>query len=167
MFALYGIIREQFSGAYEAWQAGVHPEDRQRGDEESQMGLSGEMEFDNRVPRPLAGWQHQKYPGPWSRATRCRWYTVADHRHKLGHHRPEEFGGGNQLGEQETQPPFQHHVSRHRGFLFNDPCSTPVRISPVCCARDETQSCVLHRLCLQETPLNSSGQITVQVYAGG
>ncbi len=46
MFALYGITRQQFGGAYEAWQAGVHPEDRQRGDAEIQMALCGEKEFD-------------------------------------------------------------------------------------------------------------------------
>jgi PAS domain S-box-containing protein len=46
MFALYGITREQFGGAYEAWQAGLHPEDKQRGDDEIQMALRGEKEFD-------------------------------------------------------------------------------------------------------------------------
>jgi len=46
MFALYGITREQFGGAYEAWQAGLHPEDKQRGDEEIQMALREEKEFD-------------------------------------------------------------------------------------------------------------------------
>jgi len=46
MFCLYGITREQFSGAYEAWVAGVHPEDSQRGDEEIKMALRGEKEFD-------------------------------------------------------------------------------------------------------------------------
>jgi len=46
MFALYGIRREQFSGAYEAWQAGLHPDDKQRGDEEIQAALRGEKEFD-------------------------------------------------------------------------------------------------------------------------
>ena len=45
MFSLYGITRDQFSGAYEAWQAGLHPEDRQRGDEEIHMALRGEKEF--------------------------------------------------------------------------------------------------------------------------
>jgi len=45
MFCLYGITREQFGGAYEAWQAGVHPEDRQRGDEEIQFALRGEKDF--------------------------------------------------------------------------------------------------------------------------
>jgi PAS domain S-box-containing protein len=46
MFQLYGITREQFSGAYEAWRAGVHPEDRQRSDDETQAALRGEKEFD-------------------------------------------------------------------------------------------------------------------------
>ncbi len=46
MFALYGIKREQFSGAYEAWQSGLHSEDQQRGDEEIQLALRGEREFD-------------------------------------------------------------------------------------------------------------------------
>ena len=45
MFRLYGITREQFSGAYDAWQAGVHPEDRRRGDEEIQLALRGEKDF--------------------------------------------------------------------------------------------------------------------------
>ncbi|MEI7650344.1 MAG: PAS domain S-box protein, partial [Methanomicrobiales archaeon] len=39
MFALYGITREQFGGAYEVWQSGLHPDDRKRGDEEIQMAL--------------------------------------------------------------------------------------------------------------------------------
>ena len=46
MFALYGITADQFAGAYEAWQAGLHPEDRERGDEEIQKALRGEKEFD-------------------------------------------------------------------------------------------------------------------------
>ena len=46
MFALYGITREQFSGAYEAWQAGLHPGDRERGDAEIQAAMRGEQEFD-------------------------------------------------------------------------------------------------------------------------
>ncbi|MEI6654647.1 MAG: ATP-binding protein [Verrucomicrobiota bacterium] len=45
MFCLYGITREQFSSAYEAWTAGVHPEDRVLGDAEIQMALRGEKEF--------------------------------------------------------------------------------------------------------------------------
>jgi PAS domain S-box-containing protein len=46
MFRLYGVSREKFSGAYEAWQGGLHPEDRLRGDQEIQLALSGEREFD-------------------------------------------------------------------------------------------------------------------------
>lgn len=46
MFRLYGIIAEQFSGAYEAWKAGLHPEDLTRGDAEIQMALRGEKAFD-------------------------------------------------------------------------------------------------------------------------
>jgi len=46
MYALYGITNEQFGGAYEAWQAGVHPGDQTRGDTEIQMALRGEKEFD-------------------------------------------------------------------------------------------------------------------------
>ena len=46
MFALYGITREPFGGAYEAWQAGLHPDDRERGDEAIQLALRGEQEFD-------------------------------------------------------------------------------------------------------------------------
>ena len=45
MFTLYGITREQFGGAYEAWQAGVHPEDQVWGDKEVQQALRGEKEF--------------------------------------------------------------------------------------------------------------------------
>lgn len=45
MFALYGIKRESFSGAYEAWNAGLHPDDRHRGDNEIQMAIRGEKEF--------------------------------------------------------------------------------------------------------------------------
>jgi len=46
MRSLYGITPDQFSGAYEAWQSGVHPEDRLKGDEEIQLALRGEKDFD-------------------------------------------------------------------------------------------------------------------------
>jgi PAS domain S-box-containing protein len=49
MFSLYGIIRDQFGGAYEAWQAGVHPDDRQRGDAEVLAALRGEQELDTEL----------------------------------------------------------------------------------------------------------------------
>ena len=45
MFRLYGITPDQFTGAYEAWQAGLHPEDRQQGDLEIQLALQGQKEF--------------------------------------------------------------------------------------------------------------------------
>ena len=45
MFRLYGITSAEFTGAYAAWQAGVHPDDRQRGDAEIQQALRGEREF--------------------------------------------------------------------------------------------------------------------------
>lgn len=46
MFALYGVTRDCFSGTYEAWKAGVLPEDVQQADAEVQMALRGEKEFD-------------------------------------------------------------------------------------------------------------------------
>jgi PAS domain S-box-containing protein len=46
MFRLYGITPDQFGGAYEAWQAGLHPDDRQRGDDEIQLALQGKKDFD-------------------------------------------------------------------------------------------------------------------------
>ena len=46
MFRLYGITRETFGGAYEAWQSAVHPDDRQRADERIQMVLRCEVDFD-------------------------------------------------------------------------------------------------------------------------
>jgi PAS domain S-box-containing protein len=45
MFVLYGASRESFSGAYSAWQAGLHPDDKVRCDEEIQKALKGEKEF--------------------------------------------------------------------------------------------------------------------------
>jgi len=45
MFRNYGITRDTFCGAYEAWTAGLHPEDRKRAEEEIQMALRGEKEF--------------------------------------------------------------------------------------------------------------------------
>jgi len=46
MFALYGIDRKDFIGVYEAWQNGVHPDDKELGDKEIQMAILGEKEFD-------------------------------------------------------------------------------------------------------------------------
>ncbi|MEI7998644.1 MAG: CHASE domain-containing protein [Candidatus Omnitrophota bacterium] len=46
MYQLYGTTADQFSGAYDAWRTGLHSEDSQRGDNEIQMALRGEKEFD-------------------------------------------------------------------------------------------------------------------------
>ena len=46
MFRLYGISPEHFDGAFEAWQAGVHPEDLARTNQEVQMALRGEKDLD-------------------------------------------------------------------------------------------------------------------------
>ena len=46
MYRLYGITADAFDGAYTAWQAGLHPDDRKQGDLEIQMALRGEKEFD-------------------------------------------------------------------------------------------------------------------------
>ena len=46
MFTLYGITSDTFGGTYEAWRAGVHPEDLPQGEAELQMALRGEKEFD-------------------------------------------------------------------------------------------------------------------------
>jgi len=45
MYRLYGIRKEDFVGEYEAWQSGLHPEDKERGDEEIALAISGEKEF--------------------------------------------------------------------------------------------------------------------------
>ena len=41
MFELYGIREQDFSGAYDAWQAGLHPEDRARGDAAITAAIEG------------------------------------------------------------------------------------------------------------------------------
>ena len=46
MFRLYGITRSEFSGAYEAWENGLHPDDVERANTEVQRALSGEKNFD-------------------------------------------------------------------------------------------------------------------------
>ena len=46
MYAQYGLVREENPFAYEAWLAGVHPDDRTRSNEEVQQALQGEKDFD-------------------------------------------------------------------------------------------------------------------------
>lgn len=54
MFALYGIKREEFSNAYEAWIKGVYEADRERGNTEIELAIKGEKEFNTefRVQTP-------------------------------------------------------------------------------------------------------------------
>ena len=62
MYALYGVREEDFSGAYQAWQTGLHPDDRARSEHELTMALSGEKKFDTefRVVWPSADVHHIK-----------------------------------------------------------------------------------------------------------
>ncbi len=46
MFELYGITPDKFSGTYEAWRTGVHPEDLRKCEEELQVAIRGEKDFD-------------------------------------------------------------------------------------------------------------------------
>jgi len=46
MYTLYGIREEDFSGANEAWENSLHPNDKQRGNEEFNQALRGEKEYD-------------------------------------------------------------------------------------------------------------------------
>ncbi|MBN1888867.1 MAG: PAS domain S-box protein [Thermoflexales bacterium] len=46
MYELYGIKRESFGGAYQAWLAGVHPDDRDISNEAVQRALRGEGDYD-------------------------------------------------------------------------------------------------------------------------
>jgi len=46
MYELYGVKREDFSGAYETWLKGVHPDDRAFSDELSKQAQRGEREYD-------------------------------------------------------------------------------------------------------------------------
>ena len=62
MFRLYGVKRQDFSGAFEAWQKGVHPEDAERSNEEVQKALRNEKEFDTefRIITPKGEIRHLK-----------------------------------------------------------------------------------------------------------
>ena len=62
MFALYGVRAEDFSETYQAWQEGLHPDDRARGDDEIGEALRGEQDFDTqfRVVWPNGEVRHLK-----------------------------------------------------------------------------------------------------------
>jgi len=46
MYELYGVSPDEFSGAYDAWQNGLHPDDSERSQAELQAALRGEGDFD-------------------------------------------------------------------------------------------------------------------------
>ena len=46
MFELYGLRREDFSACLDAWQSGLHPEDRDRAVAESQAAIDGTADYD-------------------------------------------------------------------------------------------------------------------------
>ncbi len=54
MYELYGVQRENFAGAYEAWLSGVHPDDRTTSNALSEQARRGEREYDTefRIVRP-------------------------------------------------------------------------------------------------------------------
>lgn len=46
MYKIYGVKREDFSGAYDAWVNGLHPDDVESGQREVEAALEGTKEFD-------------------------------------------------------------------------------------------------------------------------
>jgi PAS domain S-box-containing protein len=54
MYSLYGIHKEDFSGAFEAWTRTLHPDDRKYAEAEIQAALRGEREYapEFRIVRP-------------------------------------------------------------------------------------------------------------------
>lgn len=46
MYALYGISKTTFSGTYEAWRTGLHPEDGERSEHELEVAIAGGKDFD-------------------------------------------------------------------------------------------------------------------------
>lgn len=46
MYELYGMKRDHFAGAYEAWLKGLHPDDRESSRQETQLAISGKKDYD-------------------------------------------------------------------------------------------------------------------------
>jgi PAS domain S-box-containing protein len=65
MYELYGVKKEDFSGAYEAWLNGLHPDDVARSNLESEQARRGEKEYDTefRVMWPDGSIHHLKAYG--------------------------------------------------------------------------------------------------------
>ena len=62
MYELYGIGKRDFSGTYEAWQAGIHPDDLARVEQEVKAAIAGEKAFDTtfRIVTPAGEIRHVK-----------------------------------------------------------------------------------------------------------
>ena len=62
MYVLYGVREEDFSSSYQAWQSGLHPDDRARCDEGISLALRGVREFNTefRVVWPSGEVRHIK-----------------------------------------------------------------------------------------------------------
>lgn len=65
MLDLYGYTRENFPGGVEAWDKGLHPEDKEKAWDECRAALGGEKEFNTefRVLRPDGTMQNLKADG--------------------------------------------------------------------------------------------------------
>lgn len=70
MRAFYGIGESDFSGAYDAWQKGIHPDDRERAEAEIKVALAGARDFHTefRVRRPDGEVRHIEAHGLVRRA---------------------------------------------------------------------------------------------------
>jgi len=80
MFQIYGVNREDFLGAYEAWQAGVHPDDLERSNQEVADALRGDKDFDTefRIVRPDGTVRHIRA------YARVSWNDTGDPLHMTG-----------------------------------------------------------------------------------
>lgn len=47
MYHIYGVKKEDFTGEYEAWRSGLHPDDIERCDKEVALAISGDKNFDS------------------------------------------------------------------------------------------------------------------------
>lgn len=46
MYLIYGVNKSDFTGVYEAWQSGLHPDDKEKGEKEFSLALEGKKDFD-------------------------------------------------------------------------------------------------------------------------
>lgn len=101
MYELYGITKETFSGVYEAWRNGVHPDDMERGDLEVTRAISGEKKFDTefRVVWPDKSVHHIRAQALVERDTKgepirmvgTNWDITADKNYKQALHETTEL----------------------------------------------------------------------------